>query len=86
MFYGSVPQQSEGSVLPKNLLDKGFGKFKGVIRVCKKQKMTDFQNEIEKFKSKDSKIMAELKNVEKYEKLTKSILVKHEVIIRVYIL
>jgi hypothetical protein len=30
--------------------------------------------------------MAELKNVEKYEKLTKSILVKHEVIIRVYIL
>ena len=86
MFYGSVPQQSEGSVLPKNLLDKGFGKFKGVIRVCKKQKMTDFQNEIEKFKSKESKIMAELKNVEKYEKLTKSILVKHEVIIRVYIL
>ena len=30
--------------------------------------------------------MSELKNIEKYEKLTKSILVKHEVIIRVYIL
>ena len=87
MFEGLVqPQKSEGSVLPKNLLDKGFGKFKGVIRVCQKKKMTDFQNEIEKFKSKDSKIIAELKNVEKYEKLTKSILVKHEVIIRVYIL
>ena len=48
--------------------------------------MDDFQKEIEKFKAKDEKIMSELKNIEKYEKLTKSILVKHEVIIRVYIL
>ena len=48
--------------------------------------MDDFQKVIEKFKSKDEKIMSELKNVEKYENLTKSILVKHEVIIRVYIL
>ena len=88
MFGGEIlPQQGEGSVaLPKNLIDRGFGKFKGVIRICKKDKMDEFQREIEKFKSKDSKIMAELKNVEKYEKLTKSILVKHEVIIRVYVL
>ena len=48
--------------------------------------MDNFQKVIEKFRAKDEKIMKELKNVEKYEKLTKSILVKHEVIIRVYIL
>ena len=40
MFGGEIlPQQGEGSVaLPKNLIDRGFGKFKGVIRLCKKDK------------------------------------------------
>ena len=88
MFSGLIKKQLEDAniVLPKNLLDRGFGKFKAVVRICEKKKMDDFQKEIEKFKSKDEKIMSELKNVDKYEKLTKSILVKHEVIIRVYIL
>ena len=88
MFGGLIKKQLEDAkiVLPRNLLDRGFGKFKAVIRICEKKKMDDFQREIEKFKSKDEKIMSELKNVEKYENLTKSILVKHEVIIRVYIL
>ena len=88
MFGGVIQKQgTEGNiVLPRNLMDRGFGKFKGVIRVAQKKKMDDFQKEIEKFKAKDEKIMSELKNIEKYEKLTKSILVKHEVIIRVYIL
>jgi hypothetical protein len=48
--------------------------------------LENFQKEIDKLRTKDEKILKELKNVEKYEKLTKSILVKHEVIIRVYIL
>lgn len=48
--------------------------------------MDDFQKKIDEFKSKDDKIMKDLKNIDKYEKLTKSILIKHEVIIRVYIL
>ena len=88
MFGGLLKKQLEDAkiVLPRNLSDRGFGKFKAVIRICEKKKMDDFQKEIEKFKSKDEKIMSELKNVEKYENLTKSILVKHEVIIRVYIL
>ena len=88
MFGGLIKKQLEDAkiVLPRNLSDRGFGKFKAVIRICEKKKMDDFQKEIEKFKSKDEKIMSELKNVEKYENLTKSILVKHEVIIRVYIL
>ena len=88
MFEGLMSQSSgDGNIiLPKNLMDKGFGKFKAVIRICEKAKMDNFQKVIEKFRAKDEKIMKELKNVEKYEKLTKSILVKHEVIIRVYIL
>ena len=67
-------------------MDRGFGKFKAVIRVCDKETLDNFQKEIDKFKSRDERIIKELKNIEKYEKLTKSILVKHEVIIRVYIL
>ena len=86
MFGGLQPNQIDNIVLPRNLMDRGFGKFKGVIRVCEKKKLDDFQKEIEKFRSKNEKIMSELKNVEKYEKLTKSILVNHEVIIRVYVL
>ena len=86
MFGGLLQNQLGNIALPKNLMDRGFGKFKGVIRVCEKKKLDDFQRDIEKFKTKNEKIMAELKNVEKYEKLTKSILVNHEVIIRVYVL
>ena len=88
IFGGLIKQKIDSGVivLPKNLMDRGFGKFKAVIRICEKKKMDDFQKEIDKFKSRDEKVMSELKNVDKYEKLTKSILVKHEVIIRVYIL
>ena len=79
-------QINTGDDLPRNLMDRGFGKFKAVIRVCDKETLDNFQKEIDKFKSRDERIIKELKNIEKYEKLTKSILVKHEVIIRVYIL
>ena len=74
------------AILPRNLIDRGYGKFKAVIRICEKEKMINFQKSIDKFRAKDQKIISELKNIEKYEKLTKSILIKHEVLIRVYIL
>ena len=74
------------NALPRNLMDRGYGKFKALIRICEKSKMDKFQEAIDKFRAKDEKIITELKNVEKYEKLTKSILMKHEVIIRIYIL
>ena len=89
MFGGLLQKQSldgTNTILPRNLKDRGYGKFKAVIRIAEKEKMDKFQREIEKFKSKDENIMKDLKNIEKYEKLTKSILVKHEVIIRVYVL
>ena len=77
---------SENEVnLPRNLLDKGFGKFKAVIRICESEKMNSFEKSIEKFKGNE-KVLKELKYREKYDNLTKSILVSHEVIIRVYIL
>ena len=71
--------------LPRNLMDKGFGKFKAVIRICESEKYKSFQKSIEKFQGNE-KVLKELKSIEKYENLTKSILVPHEVIIRVYIL
>ena len=87
IFKKLVSQPFDGNILlPRNLMDRGFGKFKAVIRICEKSKMDNFQKAIDKFKANDEKILKELKNVEKYEQLTKSILVKHEVIIRVYIL
>ena len=85
-MFGGLIKKSTITSLPKNLMDRGFGKFKAVIRVTDKKNMEDFQKSIENFKTKNEKLMNELKNIEKYERLTKSILVKHEVIIRVYIL
>ena len=88
LFFGELLQKqiNDTDALPRNLMDRGFGKFKSVIRVCDKETLDKFQKEIDNFKSKDERVLQELKNVEKYEKLTKNILVKHEVIIRVYIL
>ena len=89
LFGGLLSRQSNelGNFgLPKNLMDRGFGKFKAVIRICEKKKMENFQKTIDKFRATDEKIIKELKNIEKYENLTKSILIKHEVIIRIYIL
>ena len=87
IFGGLIANQLNKEIpLPRNLMDRGFGKFKAVIRVCDKETLNNFQKEIDTFKSRDQRIIKELKNIEKYEKLTKNILVKHEVIIRVYIL
>ena len=73
-------------IIPKNLNRREFGYLKAVIRIAEKQKMLDYQKAIDEYKAKDIKIMKELRNLDKYEKLTKAILVKKEVIIRVYIL
>ena len=57
--------QNQGNSLPRNLMDRGFGKFKAVIRVCDKEILDNFQKEIDKFKSRDERIIKELKNIEK---------------------
>ena len=78
--------KNKDEVIPRNFRFSEFGKFKGVIRVTEKEKMDEYKKAIEGFRSQDSGVINQLKNFEKYEKLTKSILVKHEVIIRVYVL
>ena len=78
--------KNKDEVIPKNFRFSEYGRFKGVIRVTEKAKMEEYQKAIESFKSQDSGVINQLKNFEKYEKLTKSILIKHQVIIRVYIL
>ena len=78
--------KNKDEIIPKNFRFSEFGKFKGVIRVTEKEKMDEYKKAIESFRSQDSGVINQLKNFEKYEKLTKSILIKHPVIIRVYIL
>ena len=78
--------KNKDEIMPRNFRYSEYGKFKGVIRVTEKEKMDEYKKAIESFRSQDSGIISQLKNFEKYEKLTKSILVKHNVIIRVYIL
>ena len=78
--------KNKDEVIPKNFRYSEYGIFKGVIRVTEKEKMEEYKKAIESFKSQDSGAISKLKNFEKYEKLTKSILIKHQVIIRVYIL
>ena len=73
------------NIVPKNLKNRGYGKFKAVIRIAEKSKMEEYEKAIEKYKSKPE-IINELKNLRKYEKLTKGILVRNSVIIRIYVL
>ena len=74
------------AIIPKFFRNKGYGKFKGVIRICEKQKMLAYEKMINEYKAKDPEMIQELKNLNKYEKLTRNILVRCPVVIRVYIL
>ena len=78
--------KNKDDIIPKNFGFSEFGRFKGVIRVTEKKKLEEYKKAVEKIRSKDNNVISQLKNYEKYEKLTKSILIKHQVIIRVYIL
>jgi hypothetical protein len=78
--------KNKDEVIPRNFKFSEYGRFKGVIRVTEKEKMEEYKKAIENFRSQESGVLNQLKNYEKYEKLKKSILIKHQVIIRVYIL
>ena len=73
------------NIVPKNLKNRGYGKFKAVIRVAEKKKMEEYEKAISKYKS-NPEMLKELKNLRKYEKLTRGILIRNSVIIRIYIL
>ena len=72
----------------KNLLKKPGDTIGKIVdkAICYNTNNSEYKKAIEGFRSQDSGVINQLKNFEKYEKLTKSILVNHEVIIRVYIL
>ena len=76
----------QDNILPKNLQNRGFGKFKSVIRIAEKSKLDAYNQLINEYKKENPEILNQLKNLTKYEKLTKAILIKKEVIIRLYIL
>ncbi len=73
------------NIVPKNLKNRGYGKFKAVIRIAEKKKMEEYEKAMSKYKN-NPEMLKELKNLRKYEKLTKGILIRNSVIIRIYIL
>jgi len=68
----------------QNKDEKAYGKFKGLIRIADKEKMTKYEEEIKK--SKVSGDIGKMKNLNKYELLRKRLINKTSVIIRVYVL
>ena len=66
----------QDNILPKNLQNRGFGKFKSVIRIAEKSKMDAYNQLINEYKKENPEILNQLKNLTKYEKLTKAILIK----------
>ena len=68
------------------LKNNNYGKFKGVIRICEKNKMREYEKVVEDYKKNNPSLVQQLKNLNKYETLTRNILVKNSVVIRVYIL
>ena len=66
--------------------EKEYGKFKGVIRICEKQKMEMYNKKIAEAVEKAGPISTNFKNFDKYEELRKRILAKRNVIVRIYIL
>ena len=79
-------KKDENGGMPKFLRNRGYGKFKGVIRICEKKKMDEYQKMISEYRANDPAMIQELKNLNKYEQLTRRILVKSKVVIRLYIL
>ena len=66
--------------------NNNYGKFKGVIRICQKTKMNEYEKVIQDYKKNNPLQMSQLKNLNRYETLTRNILVKHKVLIRIYVL
>ena len=61
--------------------EKYYGRFKGFIRICEKQQMTEYIETTTKCRDK-----LQFKNLNKYEQLRTKILSKRTVIVRVYVL
>jgi len=64
--------------------EKSYGKFKGLIRIAEKTRMTKYEEEIKK--SQVSGEIGKMKNLNKYENLRKKLINKTSIIIRVYVL
>ena len=70
----------------QRLKNDNFGCFKGVIRICEKNKLKEYEKVISDFKKDNPSLVSLLKNLNKYETLTRNILIKNEVIVRLYVL
>ena len=65
--------------------EETFGKFKGIIRIAKKEQFDKYEKEVKKY-SQDPKYEKVMKYMKKHEEICKKILIKTDMIARVYIL
>ncbi|MGL4948646.1 MAG: hypothetical protein ACRC42_04720, partial [Mycoplasma sp.] len=66
--------------------EKHFGKFKGFIRMCEKNKMEEYEKSLKDCWAKNGELVAkEYKNLNKYDDWRKKILSKKEWIVRIYV-
>jgi hypothetical protein len=65
--------------------EETYGKFKGIIRIAKKDQFDKYEKEVKKY-SQDPKYEKVLKYMKKHEEICKKILVKTDMITRLYVL
>jgi hypothetical protein len=63
-----------------------FGVFKGLIRICKKDKLRKYEEVIQKVKSKGSHLLKDFKYYKRVNELSQKILVEREINVRIYVL
>lgn len=79
-------ETAEEQIVQKEVKKKEYGYFKGLIKILDSEKRTDFMNMLEKLKTTHPNIIQDFKNWNKYQDITKKILIKQEVIVRIYVL
>ena len=67
-------------------LTKSFGKFKAIGRICRTSKLNEYNAKIKDIQDKEPYLLSSLKHYNKYNMISKKILTKANVVIRVYIL
>lgn len=79
-------ENAEEQIVQKEVKKKEYGYFKGLIKILDTEKKAEFKNMLEKLKTTHPNIIHDFKNWNKYQDITKKILIKQDVIVRIYVL
>ena len=65
---------------------KSYGEFKAVARICETTLLNEYKKKVNKIKEKEPYLISEMKHFKKYDTISKKILTKTSVVLRLYIL